>query len=69
METETEILKPEGLTDEHLNYLDVLRESGVTNMFGSGQYLVSMFEISKRTAAEYVKYWMKTFSARHNKGQ
>ena len=27
--------KPEYLTEEHLLYLDQLRESGVTNMFGA----------------------------------
>jgi len=37
MATTTE--RPEIVTDEHLDYLDELRESGVTNMFGAGAYL------------------------------
>ena len=30
-----EITKPDGITDSHLEYLDALRESGVTNMWGA----------------------------------
>ena len=32
--------RPEGLADEHLEFLDELRESGITNMFGVTPYLV-----------------------------
>ena len=31
--------RPEEVTTEHLVYLDTLRESGDTNMFGAGKYL------------------------------
>lgn len=63
METETsEMARPEGLTDEHLDFLDELRESGTTNMFGATPYLVRAFkELSDETARDYLKYWMKTF--------
>ena len=33
-------------------YLDELRESGVTNMFGAPSFLVSMFGVDKKTALE-----------------
>jgi hypothetical protein len=57
--------KPEGLTDEHLEYLDDLRESGVTNMFGAGAYLMRAFGLDRNTARAYLDYWMRTFGERH----
>jgi len=53
--------RPKFVTDEHLEYLDDLRESGETNMFGAGLYLVDEFEMDKRTAREVLSYWMSTF--------
>lgn len=66
MTTET-TERPEGLTDDHLYYLDLLRESGVTNMYGAGSYLQSEFDIDSATANAYLGYWMRTFSERHGK--
>ena len=57
--------KPEFMTDEHLGYLDDLRESGVTNMFGAATYLVDDFPLDKRQAREILSYWMETFGERH----
>ncbi len=51
--------------DEHLEYLDLLRKSGVTNMFGAANYLVDEFSISKIEAREILSYWMRTFSERN----
>jgi len=42
-------------------YLDELRESGVTNMFGAPSFLVSMFGVDKKTALEATSAWMRTF--------
>lgn len=56
---------PEGLRQEHLDYLDGLRESGVTNMFGARPYLCAEFGMKKEKASKILSYWMKTFSARH----
>jgi hypothetical protein len=56
---------PEGMTEEHLEFLDELRESGVTNMFGAAPYLARAFEIDGNTARDYLSYWMRTFSDRH----
>jgi len=52
------------VSNEQLEYLDLLRKSGVTNMFGTTQYLVNEFSISKIKAREILSYWMKTFSER-----
>lgn len=53
--------KPEGYTNEVKNYLDRLRESNTTNMFGAGPYVKNRFLVSKNTAREFVLYWMETF--------
>jgi len=60
--------KPESLIDDHLIFLDELRESGVTNMYGSAPYLRDEFpDLSKKESYEIVAYWMQTFSERHKK--
>ncbi len=61
--------RPASCTDEHLEYLDELRESGDTNMYGARPYLMDAFDMSKNDAAAILSYWMKTFSARHPKVQ
>jgi hypothetical protein len=53
--------RPTFCTDEHLEYLDVLRESGATNMFGAGTWLESEFGLTKAVAREILFYWMDTF--------
>jgi len=57
--------KPEFVTDEHLKYLDGLRESGVTNMFGAGPYLIQEFGVSRSESHKILSYWMETFSERY----
>lgn len=52
--------------EEYFEYLDQLRESGVTNMFGAGAYLKQEFDVSEREAREILVNWMETFSERHN---
>lgn len=62
-------IRPEQCTDEMLEYLDDLRESGDTNMFGAGRYLEAEFpELagggsfhSSDAAREILGYWMDTF--------
>lgn len=50
---------------EHLDYLDRLRKSGITNMFGACPYLEQAFGLSRREAKMILTHWMKTFSERH----
>lgn len=54
-------MRPDYVTGEHLDYLDRLRESGVTNMFGSPAYVAARFGITFREAGRIVQYWMDTF--------
>ena len=61
-----EIIKPERLQEEHLEFLDNLRDSGVTNMFGATEYLLLEYpELSDKEAKDILFYWMETFSKRH----
>ena len=43
-------------------YLDNLRESGGTNMFGAGPFLQSRFDLERDDAKHVLLTWMKTFS-------
>jgi len=52
------------ITDEHLRFLDSLRESGATNMFGAGPYLVEAFGVDRKTSHVILGYWMRTFGRR-----
>ncbi len=60
--------RPTIVTDEHLTYLDDLRESGITNMYGAGQYLEKYFGLSRTKANDVLVYWMKSFSERLQDG-
>jgi len=55
--------KPKGYTDEHTKYLNTLRDSGITDMAGAGEYLVRELKMDKYKARKILSYWMKT----HNK--
>lgn len=60
--------RPEIVDEEHLEYLDALRESGVTNMYGASQYLVEDFpELSESNVRAVLTYWMQSFLERHPK--
>jgi hypothetical protein len=47
--------------EEYFEYLEALRDSGVTNMFGAGAYLENEFELSKREARDILFEWMDSF--------
>ena len=53
--------RPDVVTDDMLTFLDALRESGATNMFGAGPYVAEAFGLDKREARDVVLYWMDTF--------
>lgn len=59
------IKRPDIVDDGHLIYLDNLRESGVTNMFGAGEYLEKVYTITKHDAKIILMYWMRSFEERH----
>ena len=50
-------------------FLDIVRSSGVTNMFGAGSYIQEHFGVSKYEARDFLSEWMRTFSERSAKGE
>jgi len=42
-------------------FLNDLRESGITNMWGAGKYIENEFGVSKNQAKEILLSWMKNF--------
>ena len=52
------------ITNEHLEFLDDLRESGTTNMYGAAAYLRIEFPVSRNESMEILNHWMKTFGDR-----
>lgn len=57
------------IKEEVFQYLDTLRESGVTNMFGAGPYLMEEFDISGKEARALLVEWRQTFSERQEKAK
>jgi hypothetical protein len=48
----------------YIKYLDKLRDSGVTNMFGARPYLMKAFKMKdkdKKTASSILAVWMESF--------
>tara|TARA_R110002012_G_C11290402_1_gene571936 strand:- start:269 stop:460 length:192 start_codon:yes stop_codon:yes gene_type:complete len=60
------VMRPTVVEEEHLTFLDELRESGATNMFGAAPYLESAFDLERKEARIVLSYWMQSFSERHN---
>ena len=53
----------ENMSDDlYFSFLNDLRDSGKTNMFGAAPYLQSAFDLEKREAREILTRWMKSFS-------
>jgi len=46
---------------EHYIFLEQLRESGITNMFGSPAYLRDAFDVGRRTSMKIVASWMENY--------
>ena len=57
------IALPEGMTAEHCKYLENLRVSGVTNMFGASPYLQDEFDLDREQAVTFLSYWMKNYQS------
>ena len=50
-------------------FLDELRESGVTNMYGAGPYVMEEFGWDHHKARAAVSEWMRTFAFRHPRSE
>lgn len=54
--------RPIFVEEGHLKFLDKLRDSGVTNMWGARPYLLDEFPgLSEVEAQTVLLYWMKPF--------
>ncbi len=58
------IKRPASVEETHLIFLDELRESGETNMFGAGLYLREEFGLTSVQTNEILGYWMESFRER-----
>lgn len=58
-------MEKECVDEKYLLFLDGLRETGATNMYGATPYLSEAFGISEKEAKGILIYWMETFSERH----
>lgn len=47
---------------EVLSFLNVLRDSGATNMFGATPYVIEEFGVDKKEARELLQLWMNNFN-------
>ena len=50
-----------GLSNSYKQFLDDLRESGETNMFGATAYIMEEFGLTRHAATEVVNTWMKEY--------
>jgi hypothetical protein len=56
------------MNSEHKQYLDTLRESGATNMFGASVYLMDEFpDLTRKEARDILVEWMDTFKESEDK--
>ena len=49
------------LTQEHKDYLEWLRQSGITNMWGAAPYISAEFGLTHNQAADILVQWIKSF--------
>ena len=50
--------------EEMFDYLEILRKSGATNMFGAAPYLAEEFDINQADAKQVVVEWVLTAKGR-----
>lgn len=51
--------------DIYFEYLDDLRDSGTTNMYGAVPYLVEKFGLSMSEATDVLVRWMESYPNKH----
>lgn len=49
-------------SNEYWVYLEALRVSGVTNMFGAVPYLMRAFDLDEKKAREILADWMANYN-------
>jgi len=56
---------PEFTQEDVYQFLDELRESGVTNMFGASPYIIKEFHVTRYEAHRLLNKWMVDWNKRH----
>ena len=54
------------LEQEAMEFLNSLRESGITNMFGAAPFVEDEFSIDKGEARRILQLWMRNFNEEGN---
>jgi len=54
------------LREDVFQYLDVLRETGIVNMFGAAPYVAEAFDLDDKEARALLVAWMDSFTQRHS---
>lgn len=49
-------------TNKYWIYLENLRKSGVTNMFGATPYLMEEFDLDRKEATKILSDWMHNYN-------
>ncbi len=49
-------------TEDVFTFLNVLRESGETNMFGAGPWIMKEFDVDHTIASRLLGEWMEQFN-------
>ena len=49
------------MEQKYRDFLNDLRRSGVTNMFGAGEYLSARFGLGRKEAGDILVEWIRTF--------
>jgi transposase InsO family protein len=52
------------MLDEMMEYLDMVRETDATNMYGAGPWLSNAYGLSKQDARAVLQHWMDTYNER-----
>ena len=60
---------PACLEERHLEYLDVLSQSGTADMYSAAPCLEAESDLSRLEAAEVLVHWFRTFADRHPRTQ
>ncbi len=55
-------------TNKYWIFLEQLRKSGVTNMYGASPYLQEHFGLSRREATDILAEWMEKYNPDDYKG-
>ena len=54
--------KTTDIEKEVMEFLNILRDSGATNMFGATPYVIEEFGLDKSEARRILSLWMKNFN-------